>query len=87
MRLFTRRGYDWTTRHPLICEAVATISRRSVILDGEAVYCDDAGVSVFEKRHSGVCDHPVVLYTLHNFRLWTRLCREGWPAFSAAIGG
>ena len=47
MRLFTRRGYDWTARYPLIREAVAAIPVRSVVLDGEAVYCGDAGVSVF----------------------------------------
>jgi ATP-dependent DNA ligase len=43
VRLFTRRGYDWTERYPLICEAMAAIPARSVILDGEAVYCDDSG--------------------------------------------
>jgi bifunctional non-homologous end joining protein LigD len=36
VRLFTRRGYDWTARYPLICEAVAEIPAQSVIIDGEA---------------------------------------------------
>jgi bifunctional non-homologous end joining protein LigD len=43
-RLFTRRGCDWTARYLLICEAVAAIPAPSVIIDGEAVYCDAAGV-------------------------------------------
>ena len=38
VRLFTRRGYDWTARYPLIHEAVAAIPAGSVVLDGEAVY-------------------------------------------------
>jgi ATP-dependent DNA ligase len=37
VRLFTRRGYDWTARYLLIREAVAAIPARSVIIDGEAV--------------------------------------------------
>jgi ATP-dependent DNA ligase len=43
VRLFTRRGYDWIATYPLIREAVAAIPARSVIIDGEAVYCDNAG--------------------------------------------
>jgi ATP-dependent DNA ligase len=62
VRLFTRRGYDWTARYPLIHEAVAAIPAGSVVLDGEAVYCDNAGVSVFEKLHTGVYDRRVILY-------------------------
>jgi bifunctional non-homologous end joining protein LigD len=62
VRLFTRRGYDWTARYPLICEAVAAIPARSVIIDGEAVYCDAAGVSVFDKLHSRAYDDNVILY-------------------------
>jgi ATP-dependent DNA ligase len=27
VRLFTRRGYDWTARYPLICEAKEAIAR------------------------------------------------------------
>jgi ATP-dependent DNA ligase len=62
VRLFTRRGYDWTGRYPLICEAVAAIQVRSVVIDGEAVYCDAAGVSVFDELHSRAYDDHVILY-------------------------
>jgi bifunctional non-homologous end joining protein LigD len=43
VRLFTRRGFDWTDRYPVICEAVAAIPAPLAIIDGEAVYCDEAG--------------------------------------------
>jgi bifunctional non-homologous end joining protein LigD len=48
VRLFTRRGFDWTERYPRISAAVAALQPSSVTLDGEAVVCDDAGVAVFE---------------------------------------
>jgi ATP-dependent DNA ligase len=62
VRLFTRRGYDWTARYPLIREAVAAIPAQSVIIDGEAVYCDGAGISVFDKLHSRAYDDRAILY-------------------------
>jgi bifunctional non-homologous end joining protein LigD len=37
VRLFTRRGYDWTDRYPAIAAAAATPKARSFTLDGEAV--------------------------------------------------
>jgi ATP-dependent DNA ligase len=64
VRLFTRRGYDWTDRYPLICEAAAAIPAQSAIIDGEAVYCDEAGVSVFDKLHHRAYDDRVILYAL-----------------------
>lgn len=41
---------------------VAAIQARSFIIDGEAVYCDDAGVSVFESLKSRAYDDQVILY-------------------------
>src|ERR1700686_3369310 len=52
VRLFTRRGYDWAYRYPLIVKAVATIRANSATIDGEAVCCDANGVSIFEELHS-----------------------------------
>src|SRR5450755_268372 len=37
VRLFTRRGYDWTDRYPAIAGAAAKLRARSFTLDGEAV--------------------------------------------------
>jgi bifunctional non-homologous end joining protein LigD len=43
LRLFTRRGFDWTARYPRISKAVATLRAASAVIDGEAVCWDDAG--------------------------------------------
>jgi bifunctional non-homologous end joining protein LigD len=48
VRLLTRRGYDWTNRFALIANAVAGLHRRSCLIDGEAVVCDDQGIPDFE---------------------------------------
>ena len=62
VRLFTRRGYDWTDRYPLIAKAAAKLQVASAILDGEAVCCNEAGVADFEKLHSRLFDDQVFLY-------------------------
>jgi ATP-dependent DNA ligase len=61
-RLFTRRGYDWTDRYPLIRQALTALGAASAVIDGEAVCCDDAGLAVFEKLHSRAHDDQVFLY-------------------------
>jgi bifunctional non-homologous end joining protein LigD len=48
VRLFTRRGYDWTDRYPLIRKAVAALRTASAVVDGEAAWCDDAGFDLLE---------------------------------------
>ena len=47
IRLLTRRGNDWSSRFPLIVEAVNHLRVRSCLIDGEAVCCDERGVAVF----------------------------------------
>jgi ATP dependent DNA ligase domain len=37
VRLFTRRGYDWSDRYPAIAAAAAKLRAKSFTLDGEAV--------------------------------------------------
>jgi bifunctional non-homologous end joining protein LigD len=51
VRLFTRRGYDWTDRYPAIASAAAKLPARSFTLDGEAVVCGADGVAVFDALH------------------------------------
>jgi ATP-dependent DNA ligase len=51
VRLFTRRGYDWTERYPLIAAAADALACDATI-DGEVVVCDRAGVADFERLHS-----------------------------------
>ena len=48
IRLLTRRGNDWTTRFPLVVEAVNNLKVRSCLIDGEAVCCDEKGLAVFQ---------------------------------------
>jgi bifunctional non-homologous end joining protein LigD len=51
VRLFTRRGYDWTGRYPAIAGAAAKIRAQSFTFDGEAVVCGEDGVAVFDAFH------------------------------------
>jgi bifunctional non-homologous end joining protein LigD len=48
VRLFTRRGYDWTDRYPRIIEAATALQASSFLIDGEVVVCGDDGVPSFE---------------------------------------
>jgi hypothetical protein len=51
VRLFTRRGYNWTDRYPSIAAAAAKLRAKSFTLDGEAVVAGADGVAVFEALH------------------------------------
>jgi len=62
VRLFTRRGYDWTSRYPLITDALRSLKVRSVTIDGEAVCCDEDGIPNFKKLHARTHDPQVFLY-------------------------
>jgi bifunctional non-homologous end joining protein LigD len=48
VRLLTRNGYDFSARFPLIVAAVAALPAVSCVIDGEAIACDERGLSVFE---------------------------------------
>jgi bifunctional non-homologous end joining protein LigD len=48
VHLLTRRGFDWTIRYPLIAAAVAALSCRSCLIDGEVVICGEDGIPVFD---------------------------------------
>jgi bifunctional non-homologous end joining protein LigD len=63
VRLFTRRGHDWSDRYPRISEALASLRARSATIDGEAVVlCPKTGLSLFDELHSGRRDRDVILY-------------------------
>ena len=51
VRLFTRRGYDWSGRYPAIARAAAKLRARSFTIDGEAAVCGPNGISVFDALH------------------------------------
>jgi bifunctional non-homologous end joining protein LigD len=62
VRLFTRRGYDWSDRYPLIVQAALRLRNQSFVIDGEAVVLGPDGISDFEGLHSGRCNEDVRLY-------------------------
>jgi bifunctional non-homologous end joining protein LigD len=59
VRLFTRRGYDWSKRYPAIARTAAALRCTSFTLDGEAVVCGPDGVAILRRappswhRHRG----------------------------------
>jgi bifunctional non-homologous end joining protein LigD len=52
VRLFTRNGYDWTSRYPLIVEAARRIRTKQFVIDGEAVLLAVNGISDFDGLYS-----------------------------------
>jgi bifunctional non-homologous end joining protein LigD len=48
VRLFTRRGYDWSGRYPAIAVTAMQLRARSFTLDGEACVCGPDGVATFD---------------------------------------
>jgi bifunctional non-homologous end joining protein LigD len=52
VRLFTRNGYDWSHRFPLIVEAGLRNRQSSFVIDGEAVLLGMDGRSDFNGLHS-----------------------------------
>jgi bifunctional non-homologous end joining protein LigD len=51
VRLFTRRGHDWTDRYPAIAAVAAKLRAKSFTLDGEAAVSGADGVAVFAALH------------------------------------
>jgi bifunctional non-homologous end joining protein LigD len=70
VRLFTRRGHDWTARYPAIAAAALKLRARSFTLDGEAVVCGPDGIAVFDAlhRHGTVSEAMLYAFDLLEFR-------------------
>jgi bifunctional non-homologous end joining protein LigD len=62
VRLYSRPGNDLTYRFPLIVETLARLRSRSCIIDGEAVACDDNGVTLFNRVRYRHHDESIFLY-------------------------
>jgi hypothetical protein len=56
VRLYTRRGFNWADRYLRVVEALRSLRVRSIVNDGEAVWCGTDGKSDFDKLHSGAQD-------------------------------
>jgi bifunctional non-homologous end joining protein LigD len=62
VRLYSRPGNDPTYRFPLIVETLKRLRSRSCIIDGEAVACDENGVTSFNRVRYRRHDESIFLY-------------------------
>jgi bifunctional non-homologous end joining protein LigD len=62
VKLYSRPGNDLTYGFPLIVETLSRLRSRSCIIDGEAVACDDNGVTSFNRVRYRHHDESIFLY-------------------------
>ena len=60
--MFTRNGYDWSDRYPIITKAALRNRNTSFVIDGEAVLLGVDGISDFNGLHSRKRDEKVQFY-------------------------
>ncbi len=80
VRLFTRRGFDWTQPYPWIVHSARRLRVSRFLMDGEAVVCGDDGIADFERLHSRKHAASAFLYA---FNL---LARDGMDIRHEASG-
>jgi bifunctional non-homologous end joining protein LigD len=61
VRLFTRNGYNFADRFPMIVAALKNLPVRSCFIDGEAIVVDKNGLSVFDLIRYRQHDRAAVL--------------------------
>src|ERR1700732_3885422 len=61
VRLFTRNGYNFADRFPMIVAALKNLPVRSCFIDGEAIIVDRNGLSVFDLLRYRQHDRAAVL--------------------------
>jgi bifunctional non-homologous end joining protein LigD len=61
VQLVTRAENNFASRFPLIVDAVAALPVRSCVIDGEAIACDENGLSGFDLLHYQRRDQVVIL--------------------------
>ncbi|MDX8496896.1 ATP-dependent DNA ligase [Mesorhizobium sp. VK4C] len=62
VRIFTRRGHDWTAKYSDIAKAAASLNAGSAIIDGEVIVLNDAGVSDFGELRRAITRRQHDLY-------------------------
>ena len=89
VRVFSRRGHDWTDRVPLIAKALAALRVKSVTLDGEGVVCREDGVSDFDRMRAAVGrmgSRDAFLYAFDLLEInGTDLRRDAWHVRRATL--
>jgi bifunctional non-homologous end joining protein LigD len=82
VRVFSRRGNDYTERVPRIVDTLARLPAASVTLDGEGVACDPHGVTNFDLLREALrrpAKRAVFLYAFDLLELDGRdVRREPW---------
>ena len=76
VRLITRRGNDWTQRYPLVIEAVNHLKVRSCLIDGEAVCCDEPGLTYLSAPRHRRNEPQAFLYAFDLLELNGETCAE-----------
>jgi ATP-dependent DNA ligase len=88
VRLFTRRGFDWTTRYPAIASTAIELKAQSFTLDGEACVCGPDGVAVFDALHRRGTVREAMLYAFDLLELDGQdlRARNAWRGCWASVG-
>jgi bifunctional non-homologous end joining protein LigD len=89
VRVFSRRGNDYTDRVPAIAKALAMLRVKSVTIDGEGVVCREDGVSDFDKLRAAVGrlgSRDAFLYAFDLLEIdGTDLRRDAWEVRRATL--
>ncbi len=62
VRIFTRRGLDWTSKYRDLAKAAAELDVESAIIDGEIIVLNDAGLSDFGELRKAITRRQHDLY-------------------------
>ncbi|RWP16746.1 MAG: ATP-dependent DNA ligase, partial [Mesorhizobium sp.] len=62
VRIFTRRGLDWTSKYRDLAEAAKGLNVQSAIIDGEIIVLNDAGLSDFGELRKAITRRQHDLY-------------------------
>jgi bifunctional non-homologous end joining protein LigD len=89
VRVFSRRGHDYTDRAPAIAEAVMSLPVTTVTLNGEGVVCDGEGITDFARLRAAVArdgSRAAFLYAFDLLELdGTDMRREPWDVRRATL--
>lgn len=62
VRIFTRRGLDWTAKYRDLTEAAKGLNVQNAIIDGEVVVLNEAGLSDFAALRKAITSRQHDLY-------------------------
>lgn len=68
VRLFTRKGKDWSAKYPAVATALSHLKTASAVIDGELVALDDNGEMRFSRMQAAAED-PRIPLVYHVFDL------------------